>query len=406
MQIIRLFFLVLLAITANASWAQVAQSKGKATITYSGFSIGAEDKLKAQQNAQLKAIEFYYAEEGQTEAQNFETIREKFLADPEKFILDSTILSEELKKDTKQYSVVLRVSLNVANLRNAVKSNSAAGKVAPAQKSILALLMIAREVDSVKTYDAREVKRVEVTENISANASASADVKANANVDGQFKKNTSEGENLKKGSVKTDDAKKVKGSLSTNSNANLNANASTNLKANLTIETGGSSTQKSAESTWRLFPSSNLSQVFTANFTRSGFKVSEAALIEPYTGGLFSLASVENDYKSGQDLKPATLQSMIAGMRKAQIPYVALGTLDAGQATDSAETGLKRVSITVNAKILDITALIPDTIASVGPVIFAGEGPTEDEARTNALKLAATNASRELASQITSLQIR
>lgn len=390
MQIIRLFFLVLLAITANASWAQVAQSKGKATITYSGFSIGAEDKLKAQQNAQLKAIEFYYAEEGQTEAQNFETIREKFLADPEKFILDSTILSEELKKDTKQYSVVLRVSLNVANLRNAVKSNSAAGKVAPAQKSILALLMIAREVDSVKTYDAREVKRVEVTENISANASA--------NIEGQGNKNTTQGEKIKKGTVKTDDGLKVK--------AGVNSNANANLKANLTIETGGSSTQKSAESTWRLFPSSNLSQVFTANFTRSGFKVSEAALIEPYTGGLFSLASVENDYKSGQDLKPATLQSMIAGMRKAQIPYVALGTLDAGQATDSAETGLKRVSITVNAKILDITALIPDTIASVGPVIFAGEGPTEDEARTNALKLAATNASRELASQITSLQIR
>ena len=394
MQIIRLFFLVLLAITANASWAQVAQSKGKATITYSGFSIGAEDKLKAQQNAQLKAIEFYYAEEGQTEAQNFETIREKFLADPEKFILDSTILSEELKKDTKQYSVVLRVSLNVANLRNAVKSNSAAGKVAPAQKSILALLMIAREVDSVKTYDAREVKRVEVTENISANASANA----SANIEGQGNKNTTQGEKIKKGTVKTDDGLKVK--------AGVNSNANANLKANLTVETGGTSTQKSAESTWRLFPSSNLSQVFTANFTRSGFKVSEAALIEPYTGGLFSLASVENDYKSGQDLKPATLQSMIAGMRKAQIPYVALGTLDAGQATDSAETGLKRVSITVNAKILDITALIPDTIASVGPVIFAGEGPTEDEARTNALKLAATNASRELASQITSLQIR
>ena len=382
MQIIRLFFLVLLAITANASWAQVAQSKGKATITYSGFSIGAEDKLKAQQNAQLKAIEFYYAEEGQTEAQNFETIREKFLADPEKFILDSTILSEELKKDTKQYSVVLRVSLNVANLRNAVKTNSAAGKVAPAQKSILALLMIAREVDSVKTYDARKVERLEVTAN------------AEKTKKGEYTENTSQSESVKKSKIKTADV------------ATIKEQDSFAGKANLTIETGGSSTQKSAESTWRLFPSSNLSQVFTANFTRSGFKVSEAALIEPYTGGLFSLASVENDYKSGQDLKPATLQSMIAGMRKAQIPYVALGTLDAGQATDSAETGLKRVSITVNAKILDITALIPDTIASVGPVIFAGEGATEDEARTNALKLAATNASRELASQITSLQIR
>ena len=40
-----------------------------------------------------------------------------------------------------------------------------------------------------------------------------------------------------------------------------------------------------------------------------------------------------------------------------------------------------RVSVTVNAKILDIAQTIPDTIAAVGPVLYAGMGPSEDEAR-------------------------
>jgi hypothetical protein len=69
-------------------------------------------------------------------------------------------------------------------------------------------------------------------------------------------------------------------------------------------------------------------------------------------------------------------------------------------------TGLMRVSVTVNGKILDISQTIPDTIASVGPVQYAGMGPTEDEARTNALRLAANNAAHELTSQITNIGVR
>jgi hypothetical protein len=39
-------------------------------------------------------------------------------------------------------------------------------------------------------------------------------------------------------------------------------------------------------------------------------------------------------------------------------------------------------------------------------VQYAGTGPTEDEARTNALKLAANNAARELTSQVTNIGVR
>jgi len=139
---------------------------------------------------------------------------------------------------------------------------------------------------------------------------------------------------------------------------------------------------------------------------KAGFKVSEAAMVEPYTGGHFKVAAVENDYKSGMDLQPSTLAAMVAGMRTAQIPYIALGTLDVGMGEPDPQTGLMRVSVTVNAKILDIAQTIPDTIAAVGPVLYAGMGPSEDEARNNALKLAANNAARDLTSQVTNLGLR
>ena len=159
--------------------------------------------------------------------------------------------------------------------------------------------------------------------------------------------------------------------------------------------------KRASETTYRLIPSANLNQVFSSTFTRAGFSVKEAAFIEPLTGGKFKVADVEADYQSGNDLKPATLQSIASGMRIAHIPYVALGTLDVGAADKDPATGLVRVSVTVNAKIYDMTQTIPDTKASVGPIQYSGVGPSEDEARGNALKLAANNAARELTSQIT-----
>jgi hypothetical protein len=39
-------------------------------------------------------------------------------------------------------------------------------------------------------------------------------------------------------------------------------------------------------------------------------------------------------------------------------------------------------------------------------VQYAAVGPTEDEARTNALRLAANNAARDLTTQVTNLGVR
>jgi len=69
-----------------------------------------------------------------------------------------------------------------------------------------------------------------------------------------------------------------------------------------------------------------------------------------------------------------------------------MATLDVGQVGVDPATGLKRMVVTVNAKVLDVGQRIPESVAVAGPTQYAGVGPTEDEARTNALKLAAQSA--------------
>lgn len=382
MQMIRRLFIALLALCwlafAPAVDAQVQQSRGKATLSYPGKELTPDLRAKALQNAQLKAVETYYAEAGESESANFDAMRAKIVENTDRYILDTTVLAEDNNTASKTYTVTVRISLNVANLRNDIKAGSAVGKAGRTERSALAFLFVSREVDSTTSYDDRVSKR--------RDDSYKLDVAT-----GSAGKGT-EGESIRRGRISTDESR--------SDTANVNANRS------MTTETGGRTIKRSSESTWRLFPSANLNQIFTQTFARAGFKVNEAAQVEPYTGGRFKVSQVEDDYRVGNDLKASTLQSITIGMRNAQIPFVALGTLDVGIADRDPQTGLPRVAVTVNARIMDITQTIPDTIASVGPVQYAGTGQTEDEARNTALRLAANSAARELTSQLTNLGLK
>ncbi|MDP9902148.1 hypothetical protein [Variovorax ginsengisoli] len=378
MQIARSLMAVFLACFAVASVAQVQQARGKASVTYQGRSVSADDKAKATQAAQLKAIDFYYAEAGESESENFDVVREKILANPDRYILESTVLGEEDTPDKRQYTVAVRVSLNVANLRNLVKSNSAVAKAGAAEKSQLVFVFVSREVASVKSFDDRVYKRVD--QNVSVNARGVSTAKG------------TEGESIRGNQISTNE--------STSATADFSANRSRS------IETGGSTVTRASEATYRLYPSANLNVVFTGMFARAGFEVIEAGMAEPATGGRFSVAKVEEDYQTGNDLKSATLQSIAAGMRTAGVPYVALGTLDVAPAGKDPVTGLVRVGVTVNAKVYNVSKAIPSTQAAVGPVQYAGVGPDESTARGSALTQAANNAARELTSQLTAKGIQ
>lgn len=378
MQITRSLLAIVLACSAATAMAQVQQARGKASVTYQGWSASADDKARATQAAQLKAIEFFYAEAGESESENFDAVREKILANPDRYILETTVLGEDVVSDKRQYTVAVRVALNVANLRNLVKSNSAVAKAGAAEKSQLVFVFVSREVASVTSFDDRVYKRVDESVNVKASGSSSS--------------KGSEGESIRGNQIST--------SESTSEKADFSANRTR------TRETGGSTVKRASDATYRLYPSADLNTVFTGMFARAGFDVIEAGMAEPSTGGRFSVAKVEEDYKTGSDLKSATLQSIAAGMRAAGVPYVALGTLDIGAPGKDPATGLVRVGVTVNAKLYNVARAIPSTQAAVGPVQYAGVGPDEASARGSALKLAANNAARELTSQLTAKGIQ
>jgi hypothetical protein len=380
--------MTLLALTLSLqAGAQVQQARGSYSTGYKAPSgvfaskeAPGEVKQKARLEAALKAVEAYYAEAGQSESANFDAIRDKILENPGRYILDSTVLSETDNPKDRQYTVTVRVSLNVANLRNAVQANSAAGSAQAAQKSALSFVFVSRQVDSAKTFDDRVFKRADRAEQASATLQRKEGVK----------ESTSEGESVKRSRVDTHGS----------ATRTTDESAEVAVKSSVSTETGGSTTRRASESTWRVIPSANLNQVFVSKFSQAGYDVVEGAMVE---SDKFKIADVEGDYKSGNDLQPKTLRAIAAGMREAEIPLIALGTLDVGLADKDAQTGLMRVAVTVTAKIWDVTKALPRTRAAVGPVDYAGVGPTEAEARANALRLAATNAAQELSSRMTTL---
>jgi hypothetical protein len=377
MQITKPILIASLILCSTTVPAQTVYEKGRAAVSYTGKSAPQAAKDQANQMAETKAIETYYAEAGESELANFDKIREQILGNLDRYILEAAIVSEEDRTDTKQYAVTVRVRLNVAALHNAIKDNSAVSGAAKSAKSSITFLFVARQVNDQTVYDAHVYQRLDASTKVNGTRSVA--------------ENGTEGESISKDQVSTNASKTSTGSALTN--------------ASVTVERGGSTTHKASETTWRIFPASGLGNVFMGSFGNAGFKVTEAADVEPNSGGKLHVVAVQDDYKSGQDLKSQTLADVEAGLRNAQIPFLAFGTLDVGFESTDAATGLHRVSVTVNAKVLDVTATIPERVATVGPIQYAGLGPTEGEAQTNALKIAAQNASRELISQMTNAGI-
>lgn len=372
MQVIRLMLATFLFVLLSPAGAQVQTVQGKATLSYQGPASTPADRILALQKAQVNAFDYYYAEAGDSESQNYASVKDQIFRDIDRYVLDTTVLSESDDVVGRKYTVVVKLALNVPNLRALMKQNSTVGSATRDQKSRLAFLFVSRSVDSVKTYDARVYKR----------ADASAQVRATE---------------TQAGAQSDDNPGSVNSAVAAGGTGIASVEQST-----ATSETGGSAVRKSKETTWRIAPSADLNQIFTQVFSKAGFRVQEAALVQSAAGGKFKLEAVEEDYKSGNDLKAATLQTIVDGMRVASVPLLALGTLDLGLVDTDPQTGLYRVVVTVNARLLDLNEAIPETVASVGPTQYSGKGPTEDEARTNALKSAANSAARELASQLTS----
>lgn len=373
MQVIRFVGVVSLLLACSNALADVQFAQGQASLSYNGKSVPPAVRTQAIQAAELKAIASYYATAGSSDSANFDRIKERVAANLDQYVLDQTIIEEQDRKDVHEYTVSLRAKLNVSELDNAIKA--ASGVAAPnAVRSPITLLVVARQASSKTDFDPHTYQRVDVNSKSAAAAALS--------------EKTTEGESISKGQVNTNGSKSVSGAAEASSS--------------VSVERGGSTERKASVTRFTIYPGSDLDQVLNGAFHQAGFRVKAAADVEAYSGGKLHLTAVQKDYTSDKDLKPQTLLDVETGVRNAKIPYVTLGTLDVGFADQSPDpaTGLVRVPVEVNIKVLDLGDTIPDTVASVGPVTYSGLGHTEEEAQVNGLKLAAQKAAKELISQL------
>jgi hypothetical protein len=376
MSITRALFSIGLLCVGPLALAQIVTSKGTVSVTYEK-KLTPEIKAKAFHDAEVNALERHVAESGSFNSEAFEAIRAKVSASIESYVLGASVVSEETHPDTHQYSVVVHVDINDARLNNELKNNTVVANTASTQKSPLTFVFVARGQAAIKSFDAHSYKRVDS----SVAASNSSD---------QAKSGT-EGESIKSSQIST--------------NASASARGATQSSTSSTAEIGGSTTRQADQVTWTLIPAASINTIVTGIFSAAAFEVVEAEYVEPQSKGFLSLKALQEDYKSGNDLQPQTLRNTVQGLQSAQIPYLALATLDVGFPDTDPGTGLTRVYVTVTGKVLDVTGRFPRTLASVGPEQFAGIGPSTDVAQTNALKIAADKAARELVSQINSVGV-
>jgi hypothetical protein len=370
--LLSLSLLLSFLLLSTSSLAQVVTAKGVSTISYAA-GLGPAEKEQAYRGAQVAAVERYFAENGQAEAENFEAIEEKVAQNLDKFILSTTVLNEQDNPGFHKYSVTVRVELNLAKLRNTLRGASAAGKTGDAEKSQMVYVFVGREVASVKKFDDRVVEHHGVS--------------AEGTVSGSEATKGTESESIK--------GRKVSTSASVQGTATMSANMSAN------IETGGSRTSKADEVGYRLLSMANQKTAVTSVFSQSGYAVADPDFV--LADG--DMKAVNADYSKGDDLAPSTMRSMVASLRKSQVPYLVLATFDVGVPTQDPATGLQRVNVSVTGRVLDLTNGLPREVASVPPVQYVGLGADGASAQGKALKDASIAAAKEIVSRLNTVGI-
>jgi hypothetical protein len=342
-------------------------SVGAATQTEKGLSTvpvtsswssnpSASDKASALAKAKVNAVERYIAQTDAAEQKDYDLVRSKVAAQIDDYVLSSSIVSEDANKDSKTYTVVISADINVSRLDNELRANSAVSNTSQNSRSYITFVFMARQQDSVQAFDARVVKHTE-----SNNAENGTDTEAKGDGQKQYASETNQSK---------------------------------------TTMAGGSSTRHADIVQYAVTSSDAVNDIVSNALSGAGYQVVDAAFLEQQTNGALSIDAFKNDFSKGNDISPHTLQSATTGAQQAQVPYLAYGTLDVGLSDTDPTTGLSRVYVTVTAKVYDLTRRFPVTVASVGPVQYAGTGANQDVARTNALKQAADAASKELVSEM------
>ncbi len=164
-------------------------------------------------------------------------------------------------------------------------------------------------------------------------------------------------------------------------------------------QTGGSTVTKSDKVNWTVYRANGVSSAVRETLSSYGFRVTKPAQIIK-RNPLFDPDAFREDFTTSNGSSDDTEADATEALEDVGVPLFVIGTLDVGQKGKDPASGLVRVNATVTAEVQYLDDGWWETVASVRPTQYAGLGPNESVAETNALIKAAEAASNEIVQQL------
>lgn len=360
----------------GAALAQPVPVTGNASITVEGGLLSttpSKDDMRRAIDAARLSLWKNYAARSFSEARTKQTIgREaEIQARLGDFLSDVTVVDQSFDKATNTFRVAVRGTVNTTLVDQFFQS--LAGDAAPSgaaadagtSGNAFAFLMMARQVASVRQFDA---KVTQVREDGASHSRRDAEYES-AGARGQ-----------------TATIETMETALSKRS-------------------TGGSVERKSDQVIYQVQSSQDIDTAIGSTVTTGGYELVSYDDVASNCDGA-DPARVREEFVAADEMSMAMRKQVIDAVRRCEVRYFGIGTIDAGASDIDPVSGQRRVVVSVRAQVLDVSKRLPTRVASVGPVQFAALGEDQAVATRRALERAARESTRTLMDQLKSRGIR
>ena len=350
-------------LAAAISGAHATEIRGKADVPYKGglFSKGPDAELRQQALDEAKVIAWkrYTSSFSPSRMQSYQSVEQDILSNLDQYLIDINILDESINEGSKLFSVAIRASINEAALNAKLNAANAGGYRADGE--MFSFVFVAREVESLKSFDARRTDIRMDESQLSAHQQAAA-----------------------RGGAASIDESSTSMSKTTQ---------------------GGSTLRKADELSYRIRSGSDVDAAMTETLSGYGFDVVGYPDVVAACGGT-SPDIINQEFSATDEMSVSSRQGAINAARDCDVNYFAVGTLDIGLNDRDPVTGNQRVHVSVRGQVWDISRKLPRRVASVGPVQYAGLGPDPEVAMRNALRLSAAQSAKVIVDQLNARGLR
>lgn len=149
------------------------------------------------------------------------------------------------------------------------------------------------------------------------------------------------------------------------------------------------------DASWKLASSRTTEQQLSSVLSETGLELSPA----DFLSGL-NIDDIRADFGDRNELTNQTRVKMIDALRRLNLGYVLIGTLDIDKSETDSVSGNIRSSVIVTADVLEIRSHTPYRVMTMQPTLSSGLGSSEQIARTNAVKEAANKVGKEMLAKL------